>query len=73
MICRACIAQLRSDGAGIHTLIARAKAFTVRAKQPSGNLMKLIADKPIMQPYANMRMTTRYFSRVVFRYNSTTQ
>ncbi|KAB0303551.1 heme-binding protein [Vibrio fortis] len=50
------IAQLRSDGAGIHTLdSSRKKAFTVASmKQPSGNLMKLIADKPIMQPLQNM-------------------
>ncbi|MGF1803274.1 heme-binding protein [Vibrio gigantis] len=50
------IAQLRSDGAGIHTLDSSGKkAFTVASmKQPSGNLMKLIADKPIMQPLQNM-------------------
>ncbi|MDA9556201.1 heme-binding protein [Vibrio sp.] len=50
------IAQLRSDSAGIHTLdSSRKKAFTVASmKQPSGNLMKLIADKPIMQPLQNM-------------------
>ncbi|WP_428775044.1 GlcG/HbpS family heme-binding protein [Vibrio sp.] len=50
------IAQLRSDGAGIHTLdSSRKKAFTVASmKQPSANLMKLIADKPIMQPLQNM-------------------
>ncbi|MCG9677822.1 heme-binding protein [Vibrio sp. Isolate24] len=50
------LAQLRSDGAGIHTLdSSRKKAFTVTSmKQPSGNLMKLIADQPIMQPLQNM-------------------
>lgn len=50
------LAQLRSDGAGIHTLdSSRKKAFTVASmKQPSGNLMKLVAEKPIMQPLQNM-------------------
>lgn len=50
------IAQLRSDGAGVHTLdSSRKKAFTVASmKQPSSNLMTLIADKPIMQPLQNM-------------------
>lgn len=50
------IAQLRSDGAGVHTLeSSRKKAFTSASmKQPTGNLMKLIADKPIMQPLQNM-------------------
>ncbi|MYM61220.1 heme-binding protein [Vibrio sp. OCN044] len=47
------LAQLRSDGAGVHTLeSSRKKAFTVASmKQPSGNL---IADKPILQPLQNM-------------------
>ena len=50
------IAQLRADGAGVHTLdSSRKKAFTVSSmKQPSGNLMKTIADKPILQPLQNM-------------------
>ena len=50
------LAQLRSDGAGVHTLeSSRKKAFTVASmKQPSGNLMNLIADKPILQPLQNM-------------------
>ncbi len=50
------IAQLRSDGAGVHTIeSSRKKAFTsVSMKQPTGNLMKLIAEKPIMQPLQNM-------------------
>lgn len=50
------IAQLRSDGAGVHTLdSSRKKAFTVTSmKQPSGNLMKLISDKPILQPLQYM-------------------
>lgn len=50
------LAQLRADGAGVHTLdSSRQKAFTVASmKQPSGNLMKLIADKPILQPLQNM-------------------
>lgn len=50
------IAQLRADGAGIHTLdSSRKKAFTVISmKQPSGNLMKTIAEKPILQPLQYM-------------------
>ncbi|MBU2898628.1 GlcG/HbpS family heme-binding protein [Vibrio hepatarius] len=50
------LAQLRSDGAGVHTLeSSRKKAFTVASmKQPSGNLMNLIADKPLLQPLQNM-------------------
>lgn len=50
------MAQLRADGAGIHTLdSSRKKAFTVASmKQPSGNLMKTIADKPILQPLQYM-------------------
>lgn len=50
------IAQLRSDGAGVHTLdSSRQKAFTSASmRQPTGNLMKLIAEKPIMQPLQNM-------------------
>lgn len=50
------LAQLRSDGAGIHTLeSSRKKAFTATSmKQPSGNLMKVIADNPIMQPLQYM-------------------
>ncbi|WP_038176377.1 MULTISPECIES: GlcG/HbpS family heme-binding protein [Vibrio] len=50
------IAQLRSDGAGTHTLdSSRQKAFTSASmKQPTANLMKLIAEKPIMQPLQNM-------------------
>jgi uncharacterized protein GlcG (DUF336 family) len=50
------LAQLRSDGAGIHTLdSSRKKAFTVASmKRPSGNLMKLITDKPILQPLQYM-------------------
>ena len=50
------LAQLRSDGAGVHTLeSSRKKAFTVASmKQPSGNLMNLVADKPILQPLQNM-------------------
>ncbi|MCG7491372.1 heme-binding protein [Vibrio sp. Of14-4] len=50
------LAQLRSDGAGVHTLeSSRKKAFTVASmKQPSGNLMNLIVDKPILQPLQNM-------------------
>lgn len=50
------VAQLRADGAGIHTLdSSRKKAFTVTSmKQPSGNLMKTIAEKPILQPLQYM-------------------
>ncbi|MFM2583323.1 GlcG/HbpS family heme-binding protein [Vibrio campbellii] len=50
------MAQLRADGAGIHTLdSSRKKAFTVISmKQPSGNLMKTIAEKPILQPLQYM-------------------
>lgn len=50
------IAQLRADGAGVHTLeSSRKKAFTSASmRQPTGNLMKLIAEKPIMQPLQNM-------------------
>ncbi|WP_299732994.1 heme-binding protein [uncultured Endozoicomonas sp.] len=50
------LAQLRENGAGIHTLdSSRKKAFTVVSmKRPSGDLMKLVADKPIMQPLQNM-------------------
>ncbi len=50
------IAQLRSDGAGVHTLdSSRQKAFTSASmRQSTGNLMKLIAEKPIMQPLQNM-------------------
>lgn len=50
------MAQLRADGAGIHTLdSSRKKAFTVTSmKQPSGNLMKTIAEKPILQPLQYM-------------------
>lgn len=50
------IAQLRSDGAGVHTLeSSRKKAFTSASmKQPTANLMKLIIEKPIMQPLQNM-------------------
>ncbi|HHY0332945.1 TPA: GlcG/HbpS family heme-binding protein [Vibrio cholerae] len=50
------VAQLRADGAGIHTLdSSRKKAFTVASmKQPSGNLMNTIAEKPILQPLQYM-------------------
>lgn len=50
------IAQLRDNNAGKHTLdSSRKKAFTSASlKQPTGNLMKLIADKPILQPLQNM-------------------
>ncbi|WP_067522287.1 GlcG/HbpS family heme-binding protein [Endozoicomonas ascidiicola] len=50
------LAQLRENGAGIHTLdSSRKKAFTVVSmKRPSGDLMKLVADKPILQPLQNM-------------------
>ena len=50
------MAQLRADGAGIHTLdSSHKKAFTVISmKQPSGNLMKTIAEKPILQPLQYM-------------------
>ncbi|MCW8335584.1 GlcG/HbpS family heme-binding protein [Vibrio paucivorans] len=50
------IAQLRSDNAGTHTLdSSRQKAFTAMSmKQPTANLMKLIAEKPIMQPLQTM-------------------
>lgn len=50
------IAQLRADGAGTHTLeSSRKKAFTaVSMKQPTEKLMKLIAEKPILQPLRDM-------------------
>lgn len=50
------IAQLRSDGAGIHTLDSSRKKSLHRCKHEAAvrNLMKLIADKPIMQPLQNM-------------------
>ncbi|MDN3612202.1 heme-binding protein [Vibrio ostreicida] len=50
------LAQVRSDGAGVHTLeSSRKKAFTVASiKQPSANLMTLIAEKPILAPLQNM-------------------
>jgi len=50
------IAQLRSDNAGRHTLeSSRQKAFTAASmKQPTANLMKLIADKPFLQPLKDM-------------------
>lgn len=50
------IAQLRSDLAGRHTLeSSRQKAFTaVSLKQPTADLMKTIADKPILQPLKDM-------------------
>ncbi len=49
-------AQLRSDGAGTHTLeSSRKKAFTAMSmKQPTAKLMKLIADKPFLQPLKDM-------------------
>jgi len=50
------IAQLRFDNAGKHTLdSSRKKAFTAASmKQDTAKLMKLIADKPILQPLQNM-------------------
>lgn len=50
------LAQIRADGAGVHTLdSSRKKAFTSASlKQPTGDLMKLISDKPILQPLQNM-------------------
>jgi uncharacterized protein GlcG (DUF336 family) len=50
------IAQLRFNNAGKHTLnSSRQKAFTaVSMKQPTGKLMKLIVDKPILKPLQNM-------------------
>jgi len=50
------IAQLRYDNAGKHTLdSSRKKAFTAASmKQPTGDLMKLISEKPILQPLQNM-------------------
>ena len=49
-------AQLRADGAGTHTLeSSRKKAFTAMSmKQPTAKLMKLIADKPFLQPLKDM-------------------
>ncbi|MEJ2764822.1 heme-binding protein [Photobacterium sp. MCCC 1A19761] len=50
------IAQLRADNAGKHTLdSSRKKAFTAASmKQPTANLMKTIADKPMLQPLKDM-------------------
>ncbi|MDD1795341.1 heme-binding protein [Enterovibrio sp. ZSDZ42] len=50
------LAQLRDDKAGSHTLeSSRQKAFTAASmKQPTGKLMKLIDEKPILQPLQNM-------------------
>ncbi|MDX1302987.1 heme-binding protein [Photobacterium sp.] len=49
-------AQLRHNNAGPHTLdSSRKKAFTaVSMKQPTANLMKTIADKPILVPLKDM-------------------
>ncbi|MBL1416452.1 MAG: heme-binding protein [Moritella sp.] len=50
------IAQLRADNAGRHTLeSSRQKAFTAASmKQPTAKLMKMIADKPFLQPLKDM-------------------
>ncbi|MCG9583470.1 heme-binding protein [Vibrio europaeus] len=58
------VAQLRADGAGIHTLdSSRKKAFTVTSmKQPSGNLMKTIAEKPILQPLQYMNQNLLFLA-----------
>ncbi|MBW3694992.1 heme-binding protein [Vibrio sp. T187] len=50
------LAQLRANNAGPHTLeSSRQKAFTaVSMKQPTANLMKTIAEKPILQPLKDM-------------------
>ncbi|PMN65177.1 GlcG/HbpS family heme-binding protein [Enterovibrio norvegicus] len=50
------LAQLRNDKAGSHTLeSSRQKAFTAASmKQPTAKLMKLINEKPILQPLQNM-------------------
>ncbi|MGF1684661.1 GlcG/HbpS family heme-binding protein [Photobacterium minamisatsumaniensis] len=49
-------AQLRYDNASPHTLeSSRQKAFTaVSMKQPTANLMKLVAEKPLMDPLRDM-------------------
>ena len=50
------LAQLRADQAGVHTLeSSRKKAFTAMSmKRPSGELMTLIAEKPLLKPLQNM-------------------
>lgn len=50
------LAQLRADGAGTHTLeSSRKKAFTAASmKQPTEKLMKLIAEKTVLQPLKDM-------------------
>ena len=49
-------AQLRNDNAGPHTLdSSRKKAFTaVSMKQPTANVMKTVAEKPILEPLKDM-------------------